>query len=103
MATNIPPHNLNPKLLTLRCYKIDHPGTHLWTDLLEHVKEPRLPNRRYYVRLKTAIRTAYATGRGGVVTRGIAEVVEGNKGRHQIVITEIPYALNKESLVDEDC
>jgi len=46
-----------------------------------------------------SLRTAYATGRGGVITRGIAEIVEGNKGRHQIIITEIPYALNKESLV----
>ncbi|MCU1376899.1 MAG: gyrA, partial [Actinomycetia bacterium] len=48
---------------------------------------------------KESIRTAYATGRGGIVVRGIAEIVEGAKGRQQIVITEIPYALNKESLI----
>ncbi len=48
---------------------------------------------------KDSLRTAYATGRGGIVTRGIAEIVEATKasrGRHQIIITEIPYALNKE-------
>ncbi len=47
--------------------------------------------------VKNQFRTAYATGRGGVVIRGVAEIVEAKNGRHQIVITEIPYALNKES------
>ncbi len=67
-------------------------------DLLEFIKGPDFPTGGV-IYGKESIRTAYATGRGGVVTRGIAEIVEGNKGRHQIVITEIPYALNKESLV----
>ena len=50
--------------------------------------------------VKNHSRVAYATGRGGVVTRGVAEIVEAtDKGRHQIIITEIPYALNKESLI----
>jgi DNA gyrase subunit A len=67
-------------------------------DLLQFVKGPDFPTGGI-IYGKEALRTAYATGRGGVVTRGVAEIIEGNKGRHQIVITEIPYALNKESLV----
>ncbi len=76
---------------------IDQPDSTL-DDLLKHVKGPDFPTGGI-IYGKESIRTAYATGRGGVVTRGVAEVVEGAKGRHQIVITEIPYALNKETLV----
>ncbi|MEO6513162.1 MAG: DNA gyrase subunit A [Candidatus Saccharimonadales bacterium] len=96
MATNIPPHNLS-ELVDAEVYQIDHPDATL-DDLLEFVKGPDFPTGGV-IYGKDAIRTAYATGRGGIVTRGIAEIVEGQKGRHQIVITEIPYSLNKESLV----
>lgn len=96
MATNIPPHNLG-ELVDAEVHMIDHPDASL-DDLLEFVKGPDFPTGGV-IYGKESIRNAYATGRGGVVTRGIAEIVEGNKGRHQIVITEIPYALNKESLV----
>ncbi len=96
MATNIPPHNLG-ELVDAEITLIDNPEASL-DDLLEHVKGPDFPTGGV-IYGKESIRTAYATGRGGVVTRGVAEIVEGNKGRHQIVITEIPYALNKESLV----
>ncbi|MBL8122156.1 DNA gyrase subunit A [Candidatus Saccharibacteria bacterium] len=96
MATNIPPHNLG-EVIDATVYKIDHPDASL-DDLLQFIKGPDFPTGGY-VYGSGSIRQAYATGRGGVVTRGAAEVVEGNKGRHQIVITEIPYALNKESLV----
>jgi DNA gyrase subunit A len=96
MATNIPPHNLG-ELVDAEVYQIDHPDATL-DDLLEFVKGPDFPTGGV-IYGKDALRTAYATGRGGIVTRGIAEIVEGNKGRHQIVISEIPYALNKESLV----
>ena len=96
MATNIPPHNLS-ELVDAEVHLIDHPDASL-DDLLEYVKGPDFPTGGV-IYGKESIRTAYATGRGGVVTRGIAEIVEGAKGRHQIVITEIPYALNKESLV----
>lgn len=96
MATNIPPHNLN-EIVDATVYKIDHPDASL-DDLLQFVKGPDFPTGGIVYGAES-LRTAYATGRGGVVTRGIAEIVEGNKGRHQIVITEIPYALNKESLV----
>jgi DNA gyrase subunit A len=96
MATNIPPHNIS-ELIDAEIEMIDNPTATL-DDLLVHIKGPDFPTGGV-IYGKEAIKTAYATGRGGVVTRGIAEIVEGNKGRHQIVITEIPYALNKESLV----
>ena len=96
MATNIPPHNLG-ELVDAEVTLIDNPDASL-DDLLQHVKGPDFPTGGV-IYGKESIRTAYATGRGGVVTRGIAEIVEGAKSRHQIVITEIPYALNKESLV----
>jgi len=96
MATNIPPHNLS-ELVDAEIELIDNPEATL-DDLLQHVKGPDFPTGGV-IYGKESIRTAYATGRGGVITRGVAEIVEGNKGRHQIVITEIPYALNKESLV----
>jgi len=96
MATNIPPHNLS-ELVDAEVALIDNPEATL-DDLLEHVKGPDFPTGGV-IYGKESIRTAYATGRGGVVTRGVAEIVEGAKGRHQIIITEIPYALNKETLV----
>ncbi|HEX5744288.1 MAG TPA: DNA topoisomerase (ATP-hydrolyzing), partial [Candidatus Saccharimonadales bacterium] len=96
MATNIPPHNLG-ELIDAEVALIDNPDATL-DDLLEHIKGPDFPTGGV-IYGKESIRTAYATGRGGVVTRGVAEVVEGAKGRHQIVITEIPYALNKETLL----
>ena len=96
MATNIPPHNLT-ELVDAEIHMIDHPDATL-DDLLKFVKGPDFPTGGV-IYGKESIRSAYATGRGGVVTRGIAEIVEGNKGRHQIIITEIPYALNKETLV----
>jgi len=96
MATNIPPHNLG-ELIDATVHQIDHDDATL-DDLLQYIKGPDFPTGGV-VFGKESLRTAYATGRGGVVVRGVAEVVEGNKGRHQIVITEIPYALNKESLI----
>lgn len=96
MATNIPPHNLG-ELIDAEIRLIEHPDSTL-DDLLEHIKGPDFPTGGV-IYGKESIKTAYATGRGGVVTRGVAEIVEGAKGKSQIVITEIPFALNKESLV----
>lgn len=96
MATNIPPHNLG-ELVDATVHQIDHPDATL-DDLLEYVKGPDFPTGGV-IYGRESIRSAYAIGRGGVITRGMAEIVETKKGRHQIVITEIPYALNKESLV----
>lgn len=96
MATNIPPHNLG-ELVDATITQIKKPEATL-DDLLEHVKGPDFPTGGVAYG-QGSIRTAYATGRGGVVTRGVAEIVEGAKNRSQIVITEIPYAVNKENLV----
>jgi DNA gyrase subunit A len=96
MATNIPPHNLS-ELVDATIYQIEHADATL-DDLLEFIKGPDFPTGGI-IYGKDSIRSAYAVGRGGVVVRGIAEVVETAKGRSQIVISEIPYALNKESLV----
>lgn len=96
MATNIPPHNLS-ELVDATVYQIDHDEATL-DDLLQFIQGPDFPTGGV-IYGKESIRTAYATGRGGVVMRGIAEIVENKKGKNQIVISEIPYALNKESLV----
>ncbi len=96
MATNIPPHNLG-ELVDATIYQIEHTDVTL-DDLLKFVRGPDFPTGGI-VYGKDSIRSAYAVGRGGVVVRGVAEVVETKKGRNQIVISEIPYALNKESLM----
>lgn len=98
MATNIPPHNLG-ELIDATITQINNPEATL-DDLLEHIKGPDFPTGGIIFG-KDSLRTAYATGRGGVVVRGIAEVIEGNKGRHQIIITEIPYGLNKAGLIEK--
>ncbi len=98
MATNIPPHNLS-ELIDATVYQIEHEDATL-DDLLQFVKGPDFPTGGT-VYGSDSLRTAYATGRGGVVVRGIAEIVEGQKGRQQIIITEIPYALNKASLIEK--
>jgi DNA gyrase subunit A len=96
MATNIPPHNLT-EVVDATIHQIKHPNATL-DDLLEYVKGPDFPTGGI-VYGRDSIRAAYATGRGGIMMRGVAEIIEGAKNRHQIVITEIPYALNKETLV----
>ncbi len=96
MATNIPPHNLS-ELVDAEIYMIDNPEATL-DDLLEFVKGPDFPTGGI-IYGKESIRNAYQNGRGGVVNRGVANVEEGAKGRQQIIITEIPYGLNKENLI----
>lgn len=97
MATNIPPHNL-VELVDAEIHMIDNPDASL-DDLLKFIKGPDFPTGGVIFG-KESLKTAYATGRGGVITRGVAEIVEAVKGgRRQIIISEIPYALNKESLV----
>jgi DNA gyrase subunit A len=97
MATNIPPHNLN-ELVDATITQIDNPEATL-DDLMEHVKGPDFPTGAV-IYGRESIRTAFATGRGGVVIRGVAEIEETGK-RHRIVITEIPYAVNKAGLVEK--
>ncbi len=96
MATNIPPHNLG-EIVDATVALIDDPKT-TGEDLMEYVKGPDFPLGGLVYNIEN-IKNAYATGRGRVVTRGEAEIVEGKKGSHQIVITSIPYRVNKQSLI----
>lgn len=98
MATNIPPHNLG-ELLDATIYQIDNPDATV-DDLLEFVQGPDFPTGGV-IYGKESLRTAYSTGRGGIVVRGVAEIVEGAKGKQQIVISEIPYGLNKATFIEK--
>jgi DNA gyrase subunit A len=97
MATNIPPHNLN-EVVDATIMLINDPEA-TTEDLLEFVKGPDFPTGGVIFNEKD-IHQAYATGRGPVVTRGVAEIVENKKGDFQIVISEIPYRVNKQTLVE---
>lgn len=98
MATNIPPHNLN-ELVDATIAQIDKPDITL-DEMMEHIKGPDFPTGGV-IYGRDSIRTAFATGKGGVVIRGVAEIVEGAKGRSQIIISEIPYGVNKAGLVEK--
>ncbi len=92
MATNIPPHNLG-EIIDATTYLIDN-NEATTDDLLQFVKGPDFPLGGIAFNSKD-IAHAYATGRGGVVVRGEAEIVENKAGQFQIVITSIPYRVNK--------
>ncbi|MBT4936727.1 DNA gyrase subunit A [Candidatus Peregrinibacteria bacterium] len=96
MATNIPPHNIREIYGALKCLLANLDAT--LDDLLEHIQAPDFPTGGL-VYDKIAIREAYATGRGSVIMRGRAEIEELKSGRSSIIISEIPYQVNKENLV----
>ena len=98
MATNIPPHNLS-EVIDASTHLIKHPRASV-EDLLEFVKGPDFPTGGI-IYSKRDIAAAYATGRGPIITRGAAEVVEDKKGNQQIIITEIPYQVNKSTLLEK--
>ncbi|MBR5246164.1 MAG: DNA gyrase subunit A, partial [Clostridia bacterium] len=98
MATNIPPHNLG-ELIDGICCVIDNPEAEL-DDIMEHIKGPDFPTSGIIMG-RSGIRAAYATGRGKITLRGRAEIVENEKnGRFQIIITELPYQVNKARLIE---
>lgn len=97
MATNIPPHNLN-ELVDATVELIDNPDATV-DDLLKHVKGPDFPTGAT-VYGGAPMKQAYATGRGSVTIRAVANIEETKKGRHQIVVTEMPYAVNKATLIE---
>ncbi len=98
MATNIPPHNLG-ELIDACIYLISHPGA-TTEELMQFVKGPDFPTGGIIYGTE-AIRAAYGTGKGSIVIRAVAEVEEDKKGNSSIIVTEIPYALNKSVLVDK--
>ncbi len=96
MATNIPPHNLR-EVVNATIHLIDTPEA-TTDDLLKYIKGPDFPTGAIAFN-KTDIAHAYANGRGGVVVRGEAEVVEDKKGAFSIIITSIPYRVNKAEML----
>ena len=96
MATNIPPHNLTEVINAVICV-LDDPEATL-SDLMEHIKGPDFPTRGIIMG-RSGIRAAYATGRGRIVVRARHEFEEFGKDRTRIIITEIPYQVNKRQLI----
>ena len=96
MATNIPPHNLREVIGACICV-LDNPDATL-SDLMEHIKGPDFPTRGIIMG-RSGIRAAYATGRGRLMVRARHEFEEFNNGRTRIIITELPYQVNKRMLI----
>ncbi len=96
MATNIAPHNLN-EVVDATMHLIENKNA-TTDDLLQFIKGPDFPTGGIMYGEKD-IQHAYSTGRGGIVVRGEAEIVEDKKGQFQIVITSIPYRVNKAELI----
>lgn len=96
MTTNIPPHNLKEVINGTICV-LDNPEAGL-NDLMEHIKGPDFPTKGIIMG-KSGIRAAYATGRGKIVVRAKTEFEEFGAGRTRIVVTELPYQVNKARLV----
>ncbi len=96
MATNIPSHNLR-EVIDAAIAQIDNPDITV-DELMEYVKGPDFPTSATIMG-KNGIRSAYETGRGRIVIRAKAEIIEGSNDRYSIVITEIPYQVNKTVLV----
>ena len=98
MATNIPPHNMN-EVIDGMCCLIDNPEATL-EELMEHIKGPDFPTGGI-VMGRSGIRAAYATGRGKITVRARAEIEENEKtGRSKIIVTELPYQVNKARLIE---
>ncbi len=96
MATNIPPHNIS-EVIDATVHLIDNKDA-ATEDLLQFVKGPDFPTGGIAFNQKD-IAHAYSTGRGGVVVRGVAEIVEDKKGQFSIIISSIPYRVNKAELI----
>ncbi len=96
MATNIPPHNLNEVLNGLQAL-IDNPDIDI-DELIKFIPAPDFPTGGIIMG-RSAVKHAYKTGRGGIVVRGRAEIEEMNNGRTRIVITELPYMVNKAQFI----
>ena len=96
MATNIPPHNLREVIDACVCI-LDNPEAEL-ADLMEYVKGPDFPTKGIIMG-RSGIRAAYATGRGKITVRARAEFEEYGQNRERIIVTELPYQVNKRQLI----
>lgn len=97
MATNIPPHNMN-EVVNAVSFLIDNPDAEL-SELMEYIKGPDFPTGGIIMG-HSGIRAAYATGRGKITVRAKTEIVEGKNGRFKIIVTELPYQVNKARLIE---
>lgn len=97
MATNIPPHNMK-EVIDGVCCVIDNPDCSL-EDIMQHIKGPDFPTAGIIMG-RAGIRSAYATGRGKITVRARCEIQETKNGRYQIVVTELPYQVNKARLIE---
>ena len=97
MATNIPPHNLGETIDAV-CMLIDNPNAEV-ADLMECIPGPDFPTGGIIMG-RSGIRAAYATGKGKITVRAKTEIVEGKKGRFKIIVTELPYQVNKARLIE---
>ena len=97
MTTNIPPHNLREVIDACICV-LDNPNATL-DDLMEHIKGPDFPTRGIIMG-RSGIRAAYATGKGHIRVRARTEMEEFGNGRTRIIVTELPYQVNKARLVE---
>ena len=101
MATNIPPHNLWELIAAIQhLLSVSNPDEITVEDLMEFIKWPDFPTG-WIVYDKEALLTAYSTGRGSVKVRWVANIEQNKKGRNIIHISEIPYQLNKASLIEK--
>jgi DNA gyrase subunit A len=96
MATNIPPHNLS-EVVDGIISLIDNPDVTV-EDLMKQIKGPDFPTGAV-IYDKNEIKQAYATGKGKIIMRAVAEIEEGQKGDQQIIISELPYQVNKADLI----
>ena len=96
MATNIPPHNLTEVINACICV-LDNPEATL-SDLMQHITGPDFPTRGIIMG-RSGIRQAYATGRGKVIVRARTEFEEHGQNRTRIIVTELPYQVNKRQLI----
>ncbi len=96
MATNIPPHNLREVIDACICI-LDNPEAEL-ADLMEYIKGPDFPTKGIIMG-RSGIRAAYSTGRGKITVRARAEFEEYGQGRERIIVTELPYQVNKRMLI----
>ena len=96
LATNIPPHNLTEVINACVCV-LDNPEATL-SDLMQHISGPDFPTRGIIMG-RSGIRQAYLTGRGRIIVRARAEFEEYGQGRTRIIVTELPYQVNKRQLI----
>ena len=96
MATNIPPHNLTEVINACVCI-LENPEAEL-ADLMEYIKGPDFPTRGIIMG-RSGIRAAYATGRGKITVRARTEFEEFGQNRERIIVTELPYQVNKRQLI----